>query len=60
MLSHSNIDAIYFSFAKAFDNVNHGMIRHILHDLNIIEKLGEWIYDASKDKLQKVYSGSHW
>ena len=40
----SIVDMVYLDFAKAFDKVDHGILRHKVKDLGITGKLGQWFY----------------
>lgn len=45
---------IYFDFAKAFDNVDLGMLCNNMRSLGISGKLGEWLHDILQGKNQTV------
>lgn len=38
----------------AFDQVDHGMISHKQQNLDIVGKLGEWLHDFVKLRIQVV------
>ena len=45
-----NVDVIYFDFAKAFNNVNHGILCHKLKQLVIGGKVVTWINNFVNDR----------
>ena len=40
-----NVDVIYLDFAKAFDNVDHGILLNKLKKIGIKGKIGVWIHN---------------
>ena len=49
-----NVDVIYTDFAKAFDKCDHGVIAHKLKKIGITGKMGRWIHNFLKDRVQAV------
>jgi len=49
-----NVDVIYLDFAKAFDKVDHGILCHKLRDLGIGGKIGVWLFNFLKSRMQRV------
>ena len=49
-----NVDVVYLDFAKAFDEVDHGILCHKMKQLGIGEKVGTWIYNFLSDRTQSI------
>lgn len=50
----NNVDIVYLDMAKAFDTVDHGILLNKLHVLGIRGKVGIWIANFLKDRIQQV------
>ena len=44
MSGGNTVDMVCLDFAKAFDNVDHGVLLHKIKTLGITGKLGVWLY----------------
>ena len=52
--SNTTVDMIYLDFSKAFDKVDHGILRHKLKDLGITSKCGIWFFQFLTNRTHYV------
>ncbi|XP_063707697.1 uncharacterized protein LOC134836418, partial [Culicoides brevitarsis] len=52
--NNKQVDAIYTDFSKAFDKVNHKLLRRKLVKIGVRGKILDWIYTYLSNRTQKV------